>query len=101
MADRWGIENSERLVELSSQRTMRGGDRLRTAGTKHGDGISARLLLRAFPRIPGWDSIARHSGYGTGTTGGAPLSFTKKTRNLAGWVSLAFFETVWMSSGDS
>jgi hypothetical protein len=39
--------------------------------------------------------------YCTGTTGGAPFSFTKKTRNFAGWESLAFFETLWMSSGDS
>ena len=31
--------------------------------------------------------------YSTGTTGGAPLSLTKNTKNLAGWVSLAFLET--------
>jgi hypothetical protein len=39
--------------------------------------------------------------YFTGRSGEAPLSFTKNTRNLAGWESLAFFETTWTSSGDS
>lgn len=36
-----------------------------------------------------------------GSRGGAPLSFTMKTKNLAGFESLAFVETLWMSSGDS
>jgi hypothetical protein len=41
------------------------------------------------------------SGYFTGTSDEVSLSFTKNTRNLAGLVSLAFFETTWTSSGDS
>ena len=32
--------------------------------------------------------------YFTGTSDNAPLSFTKNTRNFAGLVLLAFFETV-------
>ena len=36
-----------------------------------------------------------------GTVIGAPFCFTKNTRNLAGFVVLAFRETVCTSSGDS
>ena len=32
--------------------------------------------------------------YFTGMTGAAPLSLTKKTRNLAGLLSLAFFDRI-------
>src|SRR5262245_13753790 len=39
--------------------------------------------------------------YGTGMTGGAPLSFTKNTTNFAGRESLAFFDTACTSLGDS
>lgn len=50
----------------------------------------------------GTTSMARHPDiHFTGTSDEAPLSFTKNTRNLAGWVALAFFETTWTSSGDS
>jgi hypothetical protein len=37
----------------------------------------------------------------TGTSGGAPLSLTKSTRNFAGFVLLAFRPTTWTSSGPS
>src|SRR5262249_6755743 len=39
--------------------------------------------------------------HSTGVRIGAPLSFTRNTRNLAGAVSLAVRPTMWMSSGPS
>src|SRR5213592_756324 len=54
------------------------------------------LTLLTFGNCETADSL-----YFTGTSDDAPLSFTKNTRNLAGLVSLAFFETTWTSSGDS
>jgi hypothetical protein len=43
----------------------------------------------------------RSGGHLTGTSTGAPLSFTRSTRNFAGLVLLAFRPTTWTSSGPS
>jgi hypothetical protein len=66
-------------------------------------GLSLRLIgeTTSMPRVGPPDSQRTRRPYGTGTTGGAPLLFTKNTRNFAGWESLAFLETVCTSSGDS
>ncbi len=41
------------------------------------------------------------NGYGTGMTGGAAVSFTKRTTNFADRVPLAFLDTTCTSVGDS
>jgi hypothetical protein len=47
------------------------------------------------------DEEARAAAGLTGISTGAPLSFSKKTTNFAGFVLLALRPTVWMSSGPS
>src|SRR5262245_36728976 len=76
---------------------------LREAVLELGHGASAQRVganLVDHPRLLLF-SLVLTTAYGTGTTGGAPLSFTKNTTNFAGRESLAFFDTACTSSGDS
>lgn len=52
--------------------------------------VTAKSFILRQSNIPG----RRPTFYFTGTVAGAPFCFTKNTRNLAGFVLLAFLETV-------
>ena len=83
----------------SARRVLHGG--FCTAGSAQSALFIALADIPVDHSIANWKIGPHAAGHFAGTRIGAPLSFTKTTRNLAGAVLLAFRLTMCTSSGPS